>query len=121
MNHSEFFAALKRGEIVRCYVLEGEEEFTKKSALTALRAQVAGGDFSAMNDTRLVDPAPDALIAAAETLPFLSDRRFIEVRDSAMLLSGKAKNYDEDTAVKRLAEYLDQLPDTACIAFVVSG
>ena len=121
MNHSEFFAALKRGEIARCYVLEGEEEFTKKSALTALRAQVAGGDFSAMNDTRLVDPAPDALIAAAETLPFLSDRRFIEVRDSAMLLSGKAKNYDEDTAVKRLAEYLDQLPDTACIAFVVSG
>ena len=121
MNHTEFFSALRRGELARCYVLEGEEEFTKKSALAALRAQAAGGDFAAMNDTRLTDPAPDALIAAAETLPFLSDRRFIEVRDSAMLLPGKAKNYDEDAAVKRLGEYLEQLPDTACIAFVVSG
>lgn len=121
MNHTDFFASLKRGEIARCYVMEGEEEFTKKSALSALRSQVAGGDFAAMNDTRLVDPAADELIAAAETLPFLSPQRFIEVRDSAMLLSGKAKNYDEDAAVKRLGEYLEHLPETACIAFVVSG
>lgn len=121
MNHTEFFAALREGKIARCYVLEGEEEFIKKSALAALRTQIAGGDFAAMNDTRLADPAPDELIAAAETLPFLSQRRFIEVRNSAMLLPGKAKNYDEDAAVKRLGEYLEHLPDTVCIAFVVSG
>lgn len=121
MKHSEFFAALKKGEIGRCYLFEGEEEFTKRSALKTLRAQVAGGDFAAMNDTRLIDPAPDALIAAAETLPFLSDRRFLEVRDSAMLQTGKAKEYDEDAAVKRLDEYLDHLPDTVCMVFYVRG
>lgn len=121
MKHSEFFAALKRGEIGRCYLFEGEEEFTKRSALQSLRAAVAGGDFAAMNDTRLTDPAPDALIAAAETLPFMSDRRFVEVRDSAMLQTGKSKEYDEDAAVKRLDEYLDHLPDTACIVFYVHG
>lgn len=121
MKHLEFFAALKKGEIARCYLFEGEEEYTKRSALQALRQQVAGGDFAAMNDTRLTDPAPDALIAAAETLPFLSDRRFIEVRDCAMLQNGKAKNYDEDGAVKRLDAYLSQLPDTACIVFYVRG
>ena len=74
-----------------------------------------------MNDTRLVDPAPDALIAAAETLPFMSEKRFLEVRDSAMLLSGKAKEYDEDSAVKRLDAYLSELPDTAVIVFTVRG
>ena len=121
MKHSEFFAALKRGEIGRCYLFEGEEEYTKRSALKALRERVAGGGFAAMNDTRLADPAPDELIAAAETLPFMSERRFVEVRDSAMLLSGKAKNYDEETAVRRLEAYLDQLPDTAVIAFYVHG
>ncbi len=121
MNHSEFFSALKRGEIRRCYLFEGEEEFTKKSALKALRAAVAGGDFAAMNDTRLADPAPDALIAAAETLPFMSDRRFLEIRDSAMLASGKAKDYDEDSAVQQLDAYLDQLPDTVCMVFFVHG
>lgn len=121
MKHNELFAALKSGSIERCYLFEGEEEYIKRSALKALRTQVTAGDFAEMNDTRLVDPAPDALIAAAETLPFMSDRRFIEVRDSAMLLSGKAKDYDEESAVKRLGAYLDELPDTAVIVFFVRG
>ena len=120
MKHSEFFSALKTGSIERCYLFEGEEEFTKRSAMKALREKTAGGDFAA-NDTRLQDPAPDELIAAAETLPFMSDRRFLEVRDSAMLLPGKAKDYDEDAAVKRLSEYLDHLPDTAVIVFYCHG
>ena len=121
MNHTEFFAALKQGSIGGCYLFEGEEEYTKRSALKALREKVAGGDFAAMNDTRLIDPASDALIAAAETLPFMSDRRFIEVRDSAMLTAGKAKDYDEDTAVKEIDGYLTRLPDTAVIVFFVRG
>ena len=121
MKHTEFFAALKSGNVGGCYLFEGEEEFTKRSALKALREKVAGGDFAAMNDTRLTDPAPDELIAAAETLPFLSERRFVEVRDSAMLLAGKAKNYDEDSAVKELDAYLPQMPDTTVIVFFVHG
>ncbi len=121
MTHSEFFSALRAGQIEKCYLFEGEEEFTKQAALKALREKTAGGDFSAMNDTRLTDPAPDALIAAAETLPFMSDRRFVEVRDSAMLQPGKAKEYDEDSAVKRLTAYLDELPDSAVIVFYVRG
>ena len=121
MTHTEFFSALRSGQIEKCYLFEGEEEFTKQAALKALREKVAGGDFAAMNDTRLADPAPDALIAAAETLPFMSEKRFLEVRDSAMLLSGKAKEYDEDSAVKRLDAYLSELPDTAVIVFCVRG
>ena len=121
MKHSEFFSALKKGEIARCYLFEGREEYTKRSALATLRSQVAGGDFVAMNDTRLTDPAPDELIAAAETLPFLSDRRFLEVRDSAMLRQGKPKEYDEDSAFRQLDAYLDRLPDTAVIVFYVTG
>jgi DNA polymerase-3 subunit delta len=121
MTHSEFFSALRSGQIEKCYLFEGEEEFTKQAALKALREKIAGGDFAAMNDTRLTDPAPDALIAAAETLPFMSEKRFLEVRDSAMLLSGKAKEYDEDSAVKRLDGYLSELPDTAVIVFSVRG
>ena len=121
MTHSEFFSALRSGQIEKCYLFEGEEEFTKQAALKALREKIAGGDFAAMNDTRLADPAPDALIAAAETLPFMSEKRFLEVRDSAMLLSGKAKEYDEDSAVKRLDAYLSELPDTAVIVFTVRG
>ncbi|MBE5786606.1 MAG: DNA polymerase III subunit delta [Clostridiales bacterium] len=121
MNHKELHESLKRGEIARCYLFEGEEEFTKQAALKNLRKAAVSGDFAPMNETRLIDPAPDALIAAAETLPFLSDKRWIEIRDCAMLQAGKAKEYDEDAAVKRLTEYFDHLPDTACIVFYVRG
>lgn len=121
MKHSEFFAALKQGQIFPCYLFEGEEEYTKGSALKALRKRVAAGDFAAMNDTRLIDPPPDALIAAAETLPFMSDKRFLEIRDSAMLQPGKAKEYDEDSAVKQLDTYLSNLPETVCMVFYVHG
>ena len=121
MKHSEFFAALKQGEILPCYLFEGEEEYTKASALKALRKRVAEGAFAAMNDTRLTDPPPDALIAAAETLPFMSEKRFLEIRDSAMLQTGKAKEYDEDSAVRQLDSYLSQLPDTVCMVFYVHG
>ena len=121
MNHTEFFAALKKGDIAPCYLFEGREEFTKRSALKALREQVAGGEFAAMNDTRLVNPPPDALIAAAETLPFLSEKRFLEIRDCAMLQGDKSRDYDEETAVRRLEEYLTHLPDTVCMVFFVRG
>ena len=121
MNHTELFAAIKKGDLARCYLFEGEEEFIKESALKALRQKAAGGDFAAMNDSRLTDPAPDALIAAAETLPFMSDRRFLEIRDCAMLQTGKAKDYDEDDAISQLDPYLDHLPDTVCMVFYQRG
>ncbi len=121
MKHTEFFTALKNGKIEKCYLFEGEEEFIKQSALQRLRRQVAGGDFAAMNDVRLHDPAPDALIAAAETLPFMSERRFVEVRGCALLSGEKPKEYDEEKAVERYQEYFLDLPETACIVFYVRG
>lgn len=121
MKHTEFFAAVKKGEIAPCYLFEGEEEYTKRSALSALRTALTAGDFAAMNDTRLSDPPPDALIAAAETLPFMSDKRLLEIWDCAMLMNGKAKNYDEDSAVARLNPYFDDLPPSACLVFFVRG
>ena len=121
MKHTEFFTALKNGKIEKCYLFEGEEEFTKHSALQALRRQVAGGDFAAMNDVRLYDPAPDALIAAAETLPFMSDKRFVEIRQCTLLSGEKPKEYDEEKAIERYQEYFLDLPETACIVFYVRG
>lgn len=121
VKHTEFFAAVKSGQIAPCYLFEGEEEYIKRSALNALRKAVTAGDFAEMNDTRLIDPAPDALIAAAETLPFLCERRLVEVVDCAMLLTGKAKEYDEENGVRRLTEYFEDLPQTACIVFFVRG
>ena len=121
MQHNEFFAALKAGKIENCYLFEGEEEFTKRSAVKALREAVVDKDFAAMNDSALKDPAPDELIAAAETLPFMADRRLLVIRESSLLSGNKPKHFDEDAALKRLTEYFENLPDTTCMVFYVDG
>ncbi len=121
MNHSEFFAAVKAGQIAPCYLFEGTEEYTKESALRTLQGRISAGDFGELNETRLTDPDADTLIATADTFPFMADKRLVIVLGSAMLQSGKAKEYDEDESVKKLTAYLDNLPDTACIVFMVRG
>ena len=121
MNHSEFFTALRNGKIEKCYLFEGPEELTKRSALDALRKQVTAGDFAAMNDVRLQDPPPDELIAAVETLPFMSDKRFVEVRGCTLLTGEKTKDYDESKAVERYQDYFLDLPESTCLVFYVRG
>ena len=72
MNHTAFFEALKAGRIAGCYLFEGTEEYIKQQALKNLCARLLPEGLEQMNLTDLTDPAPDALIAAAETLPFLA-------------------------------------------------
>ena len=43
-----------------------------------------------MNETVLTDPAADLLIATAETLPMMADKRLVIVRDSSHL-AGRAQ------------------------------
>ena len=127
MNTAEFYAELKQGVLRPCYLFEGEEEYTKESALQALRAKVLVGDFADMNETVLIDPAADALIAAAETLPFLADKRFVVVRECGQLASGRGKKEEEGGSAasprggENLADYISRLPDTACVVFFERG
>lgn len=123
MNHTQFFAACGAGQIRNVYLFEGEEELTKASALDALRnACLKDTELPEMNETVLTDPDADTLIAACETLPFLSERRLVTVRECAMLIpNGKTKEYDADDAAERLKEYLPGISQTTCLVFYVRG
>ena len=85
MNHMEFFAQLKAGGIHGAYLFEGPEEYIKASALTAAEKALLPAGLEQLNETRLENPATDALIAAAETLPFMADKRLVVVRELAAL------------------------------------
>ena len=105
MNHTAFFEALKAGRIAGCYLFEGTEEYIKQQALKNLCARLLPEGLEQMNLTDLTAPAPDALIAAAETLPFLAEKRVVVVRECALLTAGR-KAEDED----RAAALMDSLP-----------
>lgn len=100
MKTDDFFASLKKGSIQSCYLFEGEEEYSKESALQQLRTAVLTPPMGMMNETVLEDPDAQTLIAVAETLPLMADKRLVVVRESAWLagarrmtpkLTGRAK------------------------------
>ncbi len=118
MERQTFFDEVGRGNIAACYVLEGPEEYIKRSALEALRKKLLPEGLEDMNETPLVDPDANTLIAAAETLPLMTERRLVVVRECGML-SGRPKGYDEGKNAAALCSYLTHPPESACIVFYV--
>jgi len=118
MDHNAFFDLIKKGQFPSCCVMEGTEDYVKRSALDMLRAKLLPKGMEQMNETVLTDPDADTIIASAETQPFLADKRLVVVRESAMLGSQtKGKTYDEASSTAKMLEYLPTLPDTCCLVF----
>ncbi|MBR2822707.1 MAG: DNA polymerase III subunit delta [Clostridia bacterium] len=88
----------------------GVEDHLKQEALSALRKALLPPGLEDLNETLLENPETDALIAAAETIPFMADRRLVVIRDYPPLV-GRAE------ADARLLEYLPQVPPTALLLF----
>ncbi|NLA54220.1 MAG: DNA polymerase III subunit delta [Clostridiales bacterium] len=126
MNREAFYQSIKSGQILSCYLFEGEEEFTKESALKTLRAAVLKDDMTGLNDTTFVDPSADALISCAETFPMMAEKRFILVKDSSLLLSGRNQDSVDKRAAKsntgdEVVKYIQTLPSTVCLVFLIKG
>lgn len=128
MTREELHQEIRSGVIRSCYLLEGEEEYTKHAAAMSLRDAVIRGEFAQLNESVLVDPTAQELIACAETLPLMADKRFVLVKDSS-LFSGRGGKEEEDQPflegkgddADRIAQYLSQLPNTVCVVFWQKG
>ncbi len=119
MNHTAFFDVLKTGSIADCYLFEGPEEYIKQQALKQLCAKVLPSGLEEMNLTDLSDPDADQLIAAAETLPFMGEKRLVIVRECSLITAGR-KGEDERKA-EAISDYLAHISPTTCLVFYVKG
>ena len=117
----DFFRELAAGKLYSCYCLEGEEELVKESALKKLRETVLSGPMRELNETILTDPDADTLIAAAETLPLMAEKRLLIVKESHLLVSARAGEGETDDSAERLSQYLQRSPATTVVVFWVRG
>ena len=125
MHVDSFIKQLRAGDIKSVYLLEGDEEFTKEMAWSMLKDRLVSGPMAVMNFTTLVNPTADELIAAAETLPFMADKRLILVKEAPHFTAGRGgdteepagKNQDAD----RLKDYLPKVPESSCLVFFQRG
>lgn len=110
MDRKDFDRLLTENRLPSVLLFEGDEEYLKQTALNSLRKKLLPEGMEDLNETVLEAPETDAVIAAAETLPFLAERRLVILRDYPALI-GRAEADD------RLVEYLPKAPDTAVILF----
>lgn len=114
MDRKNFEKALSGGSLPSVLLFEGEEEQMKQDALSALRKTLLPAGMEEMNEMILDDPETDQVIAAAETLPFLADRRLIIIRDHPAI-TGRGEADD------RLISYLPSVPSSAVLLFYCTG
>ncbi len=116
MTYDQLFRTVKSGDIRPAYLFYGPETYVLGTALDTLRAKILPEGLEALNQN-LFEGAADAqaVMDAAETLPLMCDRRLIVLRDWAAL-AGKA----EAAGVDRFVKWLDNIPDTCCLVFVLS-
>ncbi len=127
MNHTEFFKAVKTGQIGSLYLLEGVEEYIKQSALEQLRKTLLPQGLEALNETVLENPPLQVLKAAAETLPFMAVKRLVLVRECALLRPSK-KGGEEgegapeaDDQTQAFCDYIANIPGSTCLVFYEKG
>ena len=109
MNDRSFFKSVQDGSLVGAYLLSGEEEYVKESALSAMadRVDAAARD---LNLQYLETGSADDIMAACETLPFFAERRIVICRFIPQGEDGK-----------KLTAYLPNLPDTTLLVFFLRG
>lgn len=121
MNWSELYEEWKGGKVRPVYLFSGEEEYVKERALEQLRAMLLPPGLESMNETVLNDPPAAALIESAETLPFMSDRRLVVVKDPALLTGGGRASKEMEADADRLCQWLKNPPPDCVTVFYLHG
>lgn len=115
MHWSEFYQAVRGGDIAPIYLFTGPEEFVKREALQALRDKLLPPGLEALNDVTLESATAQQITDAAQTMPMMCDRRIVTVRDWAPLLPGKSKS--EESEAEWMLKWLEHPVDSCALVF----
>ncbi len=92
------------------YLIYGEEAFLKNSYKNQLVAAVTGGDTMNYHHFQGKGIDVEELISLADTMPFLAEKRVLLIEDSGFFKG----------SCDGLAEWIGNIPHTACMIFVES-
>lgn len=105
----------KENEFARCYLFYGAEKYLIRDYENALMKAILPEGAEMMNHDIFEEKRATAaaIMDAAETLPFLCEKRLVTVRNSEFFQKGGRKDEGE-----KLKAYLGEIPESTCILFV---
>lgn len=105
----------KANEFATCYLFYGTETYLIKHYEDVLRQSILPSGMEDMNFDELEGnrATAAAIRDAAETLPFLNDKRLVIVRNSAFFRKNGRKEEGE-----RLLEWVKDIPESTCLVFM---
>jgi DNA polymerase-3 subunit delta len=98
---------MQKEKIDKCYLLEGEDDWSKNQFIYQIKNQFLTPDSQMMNYFEFKDKDVNLakIMDIAETLPFFVDKKIIVIKDSGYFKAGKK----EET--EKLENYMKSIPD----------
>ena len=118
MIYKEFFSKLKKEELENYYLFLGEEEYMMKLAIEEVKNKYISADFETLNYS-VIDGKNanlDTLINASETLPFMSSKKLVILKDVSDFLGEL-----DDRNKEGLYKYIGGLGDFVILIFMDSS
>lgn len=120
MNYKDIASSIKNQEFKNVYLFYGREYYLIENTIKLFKSSLSQHmiDFN-LDIIDGNEVALDQLISSIETLPFMDERKIVIVKDFE-LLKGKKKNLN-DSDEKYFTEYLDNIPESTVLVFIVYG
>lgn len=112
MNYSEFMNIIKKDNLRPVYFFTGPEEYLMNEAIDALKDKFIEESFETLNYI-VIDGKEanfDNIFNACETLPFMSSKKLVIIRDIGEI--GENEGNDFDTI---MSTYVEGLDDYLCL------
>lgn len=115
MNYSEFLKILKNDNADSTYLFLGEEDYLINECIEIVKKKYIEESLEALNYSILdgKNSAIDDLINTCETLPFMSPKKIVLLKEVAQFF-----DKDDSNALKDIYNYLDNLGDHVCLILV---
>lgn len=115
MIYNEFLNNIKEDNILSSYLFIGAEEYMMNIALSNLKSTYIEESFEALNYSRLEgkDTFLEDLINACETLPFMSSKKIVVLKDVAAFLENCNGDFE-----KKFYNYIDNLGEYLILILV---
>lgn len=125
MNYKEFIDRAKNRNLKPVYLFYGEEEYLIDYTMKTVKDIFIDESFEPLNYVVLDGKEIDfeTIINACETLPFMSEKKIVIIKDFPLFKSKKdsesiSEEWNLPPSKSPLIKYIEELEDYLCLIFV---